>query len=151
MTTYIYGIVISVIMIAAGLSGQFSGGGSGINIPLVAVGAIFLIIDIMMVLQARKGEQQTPQVSKVEPANADAEQIEVNVEVPDSHQPQEAAETTLGTLMENPAGLSIEETLEAPIENPAEPLAEDAVEVPIENSVEQLAEEPAEAMTEETK
>lgn len=169
MTTYVYGIIISVIMIAAGLSGQFSGGGTGINIPLVAVGAIFLVIDVTMLLQARRGQQQASQVGKPRSANSEVKQIEANAEVLASDQPQEAvaeavtaastetvtapstetataapAEMAPGTLMEIPTELSIEEAAQSPIEDSAELLAEEATQPPIEDSAELLVEETTE-------
>ena len=56
MGLYIYGIVISIFMIAAGVSGPFFDEGAGINIPLVAVGAVFLAIDIVLYVRAKKGQ-----------------------------------------------------------------------------------------------
>lgn len=54
MGVYIYGIAISVLMIVAGLSGQFSGGGTVISVLLVVVGALFLLIDILLLVRSRK-------------------------------------------------------------------------------------------------
>ncbi|MBR0404665.1 MAG: hypothetical protein IJI68_05630 [Eggerthellaceae bacterium] len=80
MGMYIYGIVLSVVMIAAGLSGQFSGGGSGINLPLVAVGALFLAIDAFMLLKARQAGQQAPQADNSRPTVVEVEPVEAAAE-----------------------------------------------------------------------
>lgn len=80
MGTYIYGIVISVVMIAAGFSGQFSGSGSGINLPLVAMGTLFLVIDVAMLLKARQAGQQAPQADNPKPTNAEVKQAEAAAE-----------------------------------------------------------------------
>lgn len=55
MGVYIYGIAISVVMIVAGFSGHFSGDSAGINIPLVIVGALFLLIDVLLLVRTRSG------------------------------------------------------------------------------------------------
>ena len=107
--TYVYGIVISVVMIAAGLSGQFSGGGSGINIPLVAFGVFFLIIDVTMLLRARQAAQQAPQADDAQPVGAEDAQAEAHAEVEAPAQLQEAV---------------LEVTPEVPIETEAEASAE---------------------------
>lgn len=121
MGTYIYGIVISVVMIAAGLSGQFSGGGSGINIPLVAFGAFFLIIDVMMLLRARQGERQAPRVDEVLPARTETAQAEASVEVLASGQEEAGAEAAPKAVDEPAAEMASEAQAEprAPIEEHA--------------------------------
>ena len=124
MGSYVYGIVISVVMIAAGLSGQFSGSGSGINIPLVAFGAFFLIIDVMMLLRARQASQQATQADEARTASAGENQVEAGVEIVPSDQQQEAMlEVTPEASVEEPIEVLAETTAETAPEVPAETIA----------------------------
>ena len=102
MGMYIYGIVLSVVMIAAGLSGRFSGSGSGINLPLVAIGALFLAIDAYMLFKARQARQQASRADSSRPTSVEAEKVEVVAESLPSGQQEnvievEAAEAPVET------------------------------------------------------
>ena len=54
MGSYIFGIAVAVGMIVAGLSGRFGSNGSGTGDLLVIVGVVFLVIDIIILIRAKK-------------------------------------------------------------------------------------------------
>ena len=54
MGSYLFGIAVAIGMIVAGLSGQFGSNGAGTGDLLVIVGAVFLVIDIIIIKKEKK-------------------------------------------------------------------------------------------------
>lgn len=61
MTGRIFGLLISIAIIVAGLSGQFVLKGTDSSLALVVVGVVFLIIDIIGIVRAKNKEKDENQ------------------------------------------------------------------------------------------